>query len=176
MLWLFYFAIFWNIPSQSFLRISNSPSQAVSLLMLSLYNDLTEFHRMWEWCRTSYSMHQPEETPTCAPETKKASDDKKMDSLDMNLTPRALLFFPPQPLRHKRKFQKQRRRRLRKRHLKSEFALPQTLSCLFQLVWYVICRRMFLELALLKFGHKRKKVVVLCSRPRQNVKLGTYTL
>ena len=39
---------------------------------------------------------------------------------------RALLFFPPQPLRHKREFEKQRRRRLRKRHLKNELALPQT--------------------------------------------------
>ena len=31
-----------------------------------------------------------------------------------------------------RKLKQQRRRRLRKRHLKSEFALPQTLSRLFQ--------------------------------------------
>ena len=95
MLWLFYFAIFWNIPSQSFLRISNSPSQAVSLLMLSLYNDLTEFHRMWEWCRTSYSMHQPEETPTCAPETKKASDDKKWTVLTWTLLPARFFFALP---------------------------------------------------------------------------------
>ena len=33
-----------------------------------------------------------------------------------------------------RELQQQLRRRLRKRHLKSEFALPQTLSRLFQLV------------------------------------------
>ena len=42
---------------------------------------------------------------------------------------------------------KQRRwRRLRKRHLKSEFALPQTLSRLFHLVYFVKCWQMFLEL------------------------------
>lgn len=34
---------------------------------------------------------------------------------------------------------------------------------------------MFLELALFKFGHKRKKVVVLCSRPRQNERTGNFT-
>ena len=33
-----------------------------------------------------------------------------------------------------RELKQQRRRRLRKRHLKSEFALPQTLSRLFYLV------------------------------------------
>ena len=170
---MFYFAIFWNIPSQSFLRISNNPSQAVSLLMLSLYNDLTEFHHMWEWCRTSYSVHQPEETPTCAPETKKASDDKKWTAL----LPARFPFFSPQPLQHKREFQQQRRRRLRKRHLKSEFALPQTLSRLFHLVWFVICGQMFLELSLLKFRHNRKKLsCCVRSRARQNVKLGTYPL
>ena len=40
----------------------------------------------------------------------------------------------------------QRRRRLRKRHLKSEFALLQTLSRLFHLVYFVKCWQMFLEL------------------------------
>ena len=40
----------------------------------------------------------------------------------------------------------QRRRRLGKRHLKSEFALPQTLSRLFQLVQFVKCWQFFLEL------------------------------
>ena len=63
--------------------------------MLSLYNDLTEFHRMWEWCRTSYSMHQPEETPTCAPETKKASDDKKWTVLTWTLLPARSFFSLP---------------------------------------------------------------------------------
>ena len=44
------------------------------------------------------------------------------------------------------KFTQWRRRRLRKRHLKSEFALPQTLSRLFHLVYFVKCWQMFLEL------------------------------
>ena len=43
-------------------------------------------------------------------------------------------------------FTQRRRRRLRKRHLKSEFALPQTLSRLFHLVYFVKCWQMFLEL------------------------------
>ena len=41
---------------------------------------------------------------------------------------------------------KQRRQRLRKSHLKSEFALSQTLSRLFHLVQFVKCWQMFLEL------------------------------
>ena len=42
---------------------------------------------------------------------------------------------------------KQRRRRwLRKRHLKSAFALPQTLGRLFRLVQFVKCWQIFLEL------------------------------
>ena len=45
-----------------------------------------------------------------------------------------------------RELKQQRRRRLRKRHLKSEFALPQTLSRLFHLVYFVKCWQMFLEL------------------------------
>ena len=47
-----------------------------------------------------------------------------------------------------REFTKRRRLRLRlrKRHLKSEFALPQTLSRLFHLVYFVKCWQMFLEL------------------------------
>ena len=40
----------------------------------------------------------------------------------------------------------QRRRRVRKRHLKSKFALHQTLSRLFHLVYFVKCWQMFLEL------------------------------
>ena len=54
---------------------------------------------------------------------------------------------------------------IRKRHLKSEFALLQTLSRLFHLVYFVKC---------IKVQEKKKKVVVLCSRPRQNVNLGTF--
>ena len=45
-----------------------------------------------------------------------------------------------------RKLKQQRRRWLRKRHLKSEFALLQTLSCLFHLVYFVKRRQSFLEL------------------------------
>ena len=42
--------------------------------------------------------------------------------------------------------EQQQRRRLRKRHLKSEFALLQTLSRLFHLVQFVKCWQFFLEL------------------------------
>ena len=73
----------------------------------------------------------------------------------------------------------QRRRRLRKRHLKNEFALPQTLSHLFHLVYFIKCWQMFLELnskRLYQSSGKEKKVVVLCSRPRQNVNSGTFAL
>ena len=45
-----------------------------------------------------------------------------------------------------RELKQQRRRRLRKRHLKSEFALLQTLSRLLHLVYFVKCWQMFLEL------------------------------
>ena len=45
-----------------------------------------------------------------------------------------------------REIQQQLRRRLRKRHLKSEFALLQTLSRLFQLVQFVKCWQIVLEL------------------------------
>ena len=41
---------------------------------------------------------------------------------------------------------KQQRRRLRKRHLKSEFVLLQTLQRVFHLVQFVKCWRIFLEL------------------------------
>ena len=40
----------------------------------------------------------------------------------------------------------QRRRQLRKRHLKSEFALPQNLPRLFHVVLFVKCWETFLEL------------------------------
>ena len=45
-----------------------------------------------------------------------------------------------------RELKQQRRRRLRKRHLKSKFALLQTLSRLLHLVYFVKCWQMFLEL------------------------------
>ena len=45
-----------------------------------------------------------------------------------------------------RELKQQRRRRLRKRHLKGTVALPQTLSCLFHLVQFVKCWQFFAEL------------------------------
>ena len=78
-----------------------------------------------------------------------------------------------------RELKPQRRRRLQKRHLKSGFAPLQTLSRLFHLVYFVKCWQMFLELnskGLYQSSGKEKKVVVLCSRPRQNVNLGIFTL
>ena len=45
-----------------------------------------------------------------------------------------------------RELKQQQRRRLRKRHIKSKFALLQTLSRLFHLVYFVKCWQMFLEL------------------------------
>ena len=50
---------------------------------------------------------------------------------------------------------------------------------LFHLVYFVKCWQIFLELnakGLYQSSKKKKKVVVLCSRPRQNVNLGTFTL
>ena len=65
----------------------------------------------------------------------------------------------------------------RKRHEKSEFALLQTLSRLFHLVQFVKCSYFSLELnsekTVSKFSQlqeKKTKVVVLSSRPPQNVK------
>ena len=78
-----------------------------------------------------------------------------------------------------RELKQQRRRRLRKRHLKSEVALLQTLSRLIHLVQFVKCWKFFLELnskrLCIKVQEKKNKVVVLCSRPRQNVKLCIFT-
>ena len=74
----------------------------------------------------------------------------------------------------------QRRRRLRKRHLKSEFTLPQTLSRLFQLVQFVKCWQFFLELNSKRLyqssGKEKESRCCLRSRPPQNVKLGIFTL
>ena len=87
--------------------------------------------------------------------------------------------FVNRELKQQRRRRRRRRRRLRKRHLKSEFALLQTLSRLLHLVYFVKCWQMFLELnskGLYQSSGKEKKVVVLCSRPRQNVNSGTFTL
>ena len=82
----------------------------------------------------------------------------------------------PQCILNNRELKQQRRQRLQNRHLKSEFAPLQTLS---HLVYFVKCWQMFLELnseGLYQSSGKEKKVVVLCSRPRQNVNSGTFTL
>ena len=77
-----------------------------------------------------------------------------------------------------RELKQQRRCQLGKRHLKSEFTLFQTLSRLFLLVQFVKCWKIFLELILivctlcLYCSSQKKKIVVLCSCPPQNVKLG----
>ena len=80
-----------------------------------------------------------------------------------------------------RELKQQRRRRLRKRHIKSGFALLQILSHLFQLVQLVKCWQILLEQnskRLYQSSGKEKeiKVHILCSRPRKNVKLRTFTL
>ena len=54
--------------------------------------------------------------------------------------------------------------RLRKHHLKSEFVLPQTSN-------FLVLNSKGLYI---KVQEKKKKVVVLCSPPRQNVKLGIF--
>jgi len=77
-----------------------------------------------------------------------------------------------------RKFKQQRRRRLQKRHLKSEVALIQTLSLLFHLVQYVKCWQFFVELNSKRpyqSLREKKKVVVLSSRLPQNMRLGIFT-
>ena len=59
-----------------------------------------------------------------------------------------------------RELKQQRRRWLRKRHLKSEFALPQTFSRLFHLVQFVQCWQISLEFnskALLQRTGKEKE-------------------
>ena len=74
-----------------------------------------------------------------------------------------------------RELKQQRRWRLQKH----EFAPLQTLSRLFHLVHFVKCWQMFLELnskGLYQTSGKEKKVVVLCSRPRQDMNSGTFTL
>ena len=69
---------------------------------------------------------------------------------------------------------KQRRwRRLRKRHLKSEFGLPHFIlikSSNGKFLWSWILKDC------IKVQEKKSQIVILCSSPRQNVKLGTFTL
>ena len=66
------------------------------------------------------------------------------------------------------------RRRLRKRHLKSEVALRAysisfNSSNVGKFLWSLILKDC------IKIQETKKKIVVLCSRPRLNVKLGTFT-
>ena len=78
----------------------------------------------------------------------------------------------------KPEFKQQLRRRLRKCHLQSEFALPQTFN---ELIPPRLIPQMLENFSVqlnsdsIKVQENKKKVVVLCSRPRQNVKLGTFT-
>ena len=63
-----------------------------------------------------------------------------------------------------------RQRRLQKRHLKSEFALPQAFPRLFHLGWFVKCWQLFWIWILkdfIKVEEKKNKVVVLCYRPQK---------
>ena len=88
------------------------------------------------------------------------------------LAPRVFLFIT-------RELKQRRRRKLRERHLKSELAQPWIFSRLFHLSLFVKCWQFFFKLnskGLYQSSGKEKKVVVLRSRPRQNVKFGTFTL
>ena len=62
--------------------------------------------------------------------------------------------------------------------IKSEFALLQTLPRFFHLFQFAKCWHFFFWSSILKDCievQEKKKKVVLCSRPRQNVKLGPST-
>ena len=82
-------------------------------------------------------------------------------------------------LRSKSVLKQQRRRRVRKRNLKSKFALLQTLSRLFHLVQVVSkCWQIFRSWILkdcIKVQETKKKVVVLSSHLPTNMKVGTFT-
>ena len=76
-----------------------------------------------------------------------------------------------------RELKQQRQLRLRKRHLKSEFAPLQTLSRLFHLVYFVKCWQMFLELnskGLYQSSGKEKESS--CLMFPSFGKIGTFTL
>ena len=73
----------------------------------------------------------------------------------------------------------EQQRRQRKRHLKGKVALLQTSSRLFHFFHFVKSWQFFLELTnskrLYRSSSKKKKAVLLCSRPPQNVELGIFT-
>ena len=70
-----------------------------------------------------------------------------------------------------RELKQKRRRRLRERHLKSEFALPRTLS---RLIRQMLANFFGILKDSIKVQGKEKKVVVLFSGPRQDVKFVTF--
>ena len=82
-------------------------------------------------------------------------------------------------LSSKRALRQQRRRRVRKRNLKSKFALLQTLSHLFHFVqvvgkcWQILCSWILKDC--IKIQEKKKNVVVLSSRLPTNMKVGIFT-
>ena len=70
-----------------------------------------------------------------------------------------------------------RRRRPRKRRLKSEFALFQSLSWLLELVYFVKCKRTFLSRTPknhIQVQNEKENQAVGCLRPLRNVKLGIF--
>ena len=83
--------------------------------------------------------------------------------------------YPPSPVFNRELKHWQWRPRLGKRHLKSMFALLQTFTRFFHLVQFVKFGDFFWSWILtecIKVQEKKKRVVVLRSRPPQNVKLG----
>ena len=77
-----------------------------------------------------------------------------------------------------RELKQQQRRRPWKRQLKSEVAQLQIFSRLFHLVQFVKYWQFVLDLnskRLIEGTENEREVVVLCSRPPQNVKLGSFT-
>ena len=80
----------------------------------------------------------------------------------------------PASLQHKRELKQQRRRRLRKRRLRcfklyGAYSVSFTQSNVGKFFWSWIPKDS------IKVQEKKKKLVVLGSRLRQNVKLGTFT-
>ena len=89
--------------------------------------------------------------------------------------PHALSFpLSPASLQHKRELKQQGRRRLRKRRLRCfklyrAYSVSFTQSNVGKFFWRWILKDS------IKVQEKKKKLVVLCSRLRQNVKIGTFT-
>ena len=91
------------------------------------------------------------------------------------IVPRAPSYFPLSlvSFRHKSELKQELRRRLRKRHLKSEFAQLQTLSL------FVKCWQYFLELnskELYQSSRKEKESCCLVFPSSTKRELGTFTL